>query len=110
MKGVITSFAGGVVASGSKVGCKNYRFPMPASTNHPYCPTLKGKITDSQVPDGVHSVYEIVLNGVDETSIMRAMKTGIESASGTGNVLYIGASNFEGKLGPYRFHLRDLFR
>jgi formylmethanofuran--tetrahydromethanopterin N-formyltransferase len=110
MKGVITSFAGGVVASGSKVGCKNYRFPMPASTNHPYCPTLKGKITDSQVPDGVHSVYEIVLNGVDETSIMRAMKTGIESATGTGNVLYIGASNFEGKLGPYRFHLRDLFR
>ncbi len=29
LKGVITSFAGGVVASGSKIGSKNYRFPMP---------------------------------------------------------------------------------
>ena len=74
MRGVITSFAGGIVASGSKVGCKNYRFPMPASTNQVWCPTLKDRIRDSLVPDGVASVYEIVLNGIDETSIRSAMK------------------------------------
>jgi len=56
LKGVITSFAGGIVASGSKLGCKNYRFPMPASTNHVWCPTLKGKISNSKIPDGVGSV------------------------------------------------------
>jgi len=110
MKGVITSFPGGIVASGSKVGCRNYRFPMPASTNHPLCPTLKGRIGDSLVPDGVRSIYEIVINGVDEDAVKGAMKKGIEAAAGTGKVLFIGASNFEGKLGPYRFSLRDLFR
>ena len=110
MKGIITSFPGGIVASGSKVGCRNYRFPMPASTNHPLCPALKGKIGDSLVPDGVGSIYEIVINGVDEESVRRAMKKGIEAATGTGKVLFIGASNFEGKLGPYKFSLRDLFR
>jgi formylmethanofuran--tetrahydromethanopterin N-formyltransferase len=109
MRGVITSFAGGIIASGSKVGCKNYRFPMPASTNHAWCPTLKGKIPDSLVPDGVGSVYEIVLNGIDETSIKAAMKTGIQAATETGTVMFIGASNFEGKLGQYRFHLHELF-
>ena len=110
LKGVITSFAGGIVASGSKLGSKNYRFPMPASTNHVWCPTLKGKIGDSKVPDGVGSVYEIVMNGIDEKHIRAAMKAGIQAATETGRVMVIGASNFEGKLGQYRFYLHDMFR
>jgi formylmethanofuran--tetrahydromethanopterin N-formyltransferase len=109
-QGVITGFAGGIVASGSKVGCRNYRFPMPASTNHAYCPTLKGRIPDSQVPDNVRSIYEIVINGVDETFVRNAMRDGIRAATETGSVLYIGASNFEGKLGQYKIYLHDLFR
>ncbi len=110
MPGVIMSFAGGIVGSGSKVGCSNYRFPMPASTNDALCPTLKGLITDSQVPEGVGAIYEIVINGVDESSIKDAMRGGIEAATGTGRVTHIGASNFGGKLGPYRFLLHELFR
>ena len=42
--GIITSFPGGIVASGSKVGSLNYKF-MPASTNEKYCPTLREKVT-----------------------------------------------------------------
>lgn len=110
MKDVITSFAGGVVASGSKVGSRNYRFPMPASTNHAWCPTLRWALDDSLVPDGIESVYEIVINGLDETAIRAAMKQGIEAAVGTGGVPFIGASNFGGRLGQHRFHLHDLFR
>jgi len=109
MPGVISGFAGGIVASGSKVGCKNYQFPMPASTNHQYCPSLKSRINDSLIPEGVGAVYEIVINGVDEISITKAMKTGIEAATKTGMVKYIGAANFEGKLGEFRFNLHDLF-
>jgi formylmethanofuran--tetrahydromethanopterin N-formyltransferase len=108
-EGVITSFPGGVVASGSKVGAKNYRFPMPASTNHCLCPSLKGKIPDSQVPDGVGSVYEVVINGTGEAGVKSAMKAGIVAAAGTGSVMFIGASNFGGKLGKYRLSLHELF-
>jgi formylmethanofuran--tetrahydromethanopterin N-formyltransferase len=110
MPGVITSFAGGIVASGSKVGCNNYRFPMPASTSHRWCPGLKDRIPDSLVPDGVGSIYEIVLNGLDEDSVRNAMRTGIRASTETGSVMYIGASNFDGKLGQYRLSLHDLFR
>lgn len=109
MPGIIMSFAGGVVRSGSKVAAKNYRFPMPASTNHMFCPTLKGKITDSLVPESVGSIYEIVMNGTDEVSINRAMKTGILAAAGTGRASHIGASNFDGRLGQHRFFLHRLF-
>jgi formylmethanofuran--tetrahydromethanopterin N-formyltransferase len=110
MKGIITGFAGGIVKSGSKVACKNYRFPMPASTNHLFCPTLRGKIADSLVPDGVGSIYEIVMNGMDEAAIKNAMRTGILAAVETGKASHIGASNFDGKLGQHRFLLQDLFR
>ena len=110
LKGVITSFAGGIVASGSKIGSKNYRFPMPATTNHSWCPTLKGKVGDSKVPEEIGSVYEIVMNGVDERHVKAAMKAGIQAATETGGVRYIGASNFEGKLGQYRLYLHDIFR
>jgi formylmethanofuran--tetrahydromethanopterin N-formyltransferase len=108
--GIIMSFAGGIVGSGSKVGCKNYRFPMPASTNHALCPTLRGKVPDSEVPDGVGVVYEIVINGLDAASVQEAMKVGILAATATGSISHIGASNFGGKLGPHRFMLRELFR
>jgi len=106
---VIMSFVGGIVGSGSKVGCKNYRFPMPASTNHRWCPALKGKIPDSLVPDGVGAVYEIVINGFDETAVACAMREGIRAAVATCKVRYIGASNFEGKLGQTRISLKGLF-
>ncbi len=110
MKGIIMSFAGGIVKSGSKVASKNYRFPMPASTNHMFCPTLKGKIADSLVPDGVGSIYEIVINGIDEATMNNALKAGILAAAGTGKASHIGASNFDGKLGQHRFFLHGLFR
>lgn len=109
LEGVITSFAGGVVGSGSKVGCKNYRFPMPASTNHRWCPALRERISDSLVPEGVNSIYEVVINGIDESSVRSAMKAGIEAATRQGGLLYIGASNFEGRLGPHQLHLQDIF-
>lgn len=110
MSGVVTSFAGGIVASGSKVGCSNYRFPMPASTNHLWCPGLKDRIPGSLVPEGVGSIYEIVLNGIDELSVRHAMKAGILAATAAGTIMYIGASNFDGKLGQYRLYLHELFR
>ena len=64
--GVITPFPGGIVASGSKVGSKKYKF-MGASTNEVYCPTLRDKVEGSKVPEGVKAVYEIVIDGVDGT-------------------------------------------
>ena len=110
LPGVIASFAGGIVASGSKVGCSNYAFPMPASTNHLWCPTLRQRVHGSLVPEGVGSVYEIVLDGIDERSVRDAMRSGIRAAAACGGISHIGASNFGGRLGQYRFPLHALFR
>ena len=105
LPGVILPFPGGVVRSGSKVGSKRYK-NMVATTNDPFDPTLRA-ITQSQLPAGVNSVLEIVLDGTDASSIEAAMRVGIPAACLPG-VNAITAANFGGKLGPHHFHLRKI--
>lgn len=105
MPGVILPFPGGVVRSGSKVGSRRYK-SLAASTNDAYCPTLR-PLTATSLPDDVHSVLEIVLDGLDEASITRAMRAGIEAACRPG-IRAITAGNYGGKLGPHHFALRSI--
>jgi formylmethanofuran--tetrahydromethanopterin N-formyltransferase len=103
--GIILPFPGGVVRSGSKVGARKIK-SMIASTNDAYCPTLRA-VTKTALPEGVNSVLEIVINGVDAASIDAAMRVGIDAACRDG-VIQISAGNYGGKLGPHHFHLRKI--
>ena len=102
--GVVMPFPGGIVRSGSKVGSK-YKF-LKASTNHAYCPSLRGIVT-SALPEGVHSVLEIVIDGLDVASIERATRAGILAACISG-ICSISAGNYGGNLGKFKFHLRKI--
>ena len=103
--GVILPFPGGVVRSGSKVGSRRIK-SMIASTNDAFCPTLRA-ITKSELPEGVNSVLEIVINGTDAPTISAAMRAGIDAACRDG-IVSITAGNYGGKLGPHHFHLRKI--
>ena len=107
--GVIMPFPGGVVRSGSKVGSK-YK-TLPASTNHKFCPTLKGMVQNDLSAD-VGAVLEIVIDGLDEASIETATRVGIEAAcrGKNHNVLRISAGNYGGSLGPYHFKLHKILK
>jgi formylmethanofuran--tetrahydromethanopterin N-formyltransferase len=104
-EGVILPFPGGVVRSGSKVGSRKIK-SMIASTNDAYCPSLRA-ITKSDLPEGVNSVLEIVINGTDAAVISAAMREGIDAACRPG-IVSITAGNYGGKLGPHHFHLRKI--
>jgi formylmethanofuran--tetrahydromethanopterin N-formyltransferase len=105
--GVILPFPGGVVRSGSKVGAKHYK-KMIASTNDAYCPTLRGRgDVQSELPDGVNSVLEIVVDGLSREAIEQAMRAGIDAACRPG-VIAITAGNYGGKLGKHHFHLHQI--
>lgn len=101
---VITPFPGGVVRSGSKVGSR-YK-GMVASTSHPYCPTLRGRVESLIHPDA-SCVYEIVIDGMDFQSVAKAMRVGIQAAIGEG-IVSIGAGNYGGKLGKHQFQLHQV--
>ncbi|MHA1385802.1 MAG: formylmethanofuran--tetrahydromethanopterin N-formyltransferase [Candidatus Helarchaeota archaeon] len=102
--GTITSFD--ICSAGSKVET-NYPEIGP-STNHWFCPTLKGKIKDSKVPEGVKSIPEIVINGIDMDHVKLAMKRTIEKVKDTPGLIKISAGNFGGKLGKHKIYTKDL--
>jgi formylmethanofuran--tetrahydromethanopterin N-formyltransferase len=104
--GAVLTFPGGICRSGSKVGSLKYK--LPASTNHLFCPTIKGQVPDTKIVKGVGSAYEIVINGLDLESIKKAMKDGITAACNVKGVLRVTAANYRGKLGPYQAHLKDI--
>jgi formylmethanofuran--tetrahydromethanopterin N-formyltransferase len=106
LPGVILPFPGGVVRSGSKVGSRYKK--LRASTNDPYCPTLRGVVA-SALPDGANAVYEIVIDGIDLPGVEEATRVGVRAACRPG-VLRIDAGNYGGKLGPFHLHLHRLLR
>ncbi|MGI4978249.1 MAG: formylmethanofuran--tetrahydromethanopterin N-formyltransferase [Janthinobacterium lividum] len=108
MPDVIAPFPGGIVRSGSKVGSK-YKTLM-ASTNHHYCPTLRGSV-DSDLDEDTGSVLEIVIDGLTPQSVADAMRAGLRAAIALGperGCTRIGAGNYGGKLGKHHYRLREL--
>lgn len=105
--GCITTFPGGVAASGSKAG-SSYDFTI-ASTYAEFCPTLKEKLGDkSKVPDGVNCIMEIILNGSDLDCLKAATGAAIQAAAKTPNLMRISAGNYGGRLGKSFIHLHEL--
>lgn len=102
--GVITPFPGGIVASGSKVGSKQYKF-MHATTNEEYCPTLKNVVETTKLPSEVNGVYEIVFDGITEESIKKATQVAINAIKTIPDVVKISAGNYGGNLGKYKINL-----
>jgi formylmethanofuran--tetrahydromethanopterin N-formyltransferase len=106
VKRVVMPFPGGIVRSGSKTSSR-YKF-LRASTNDAYCPTLRNQ-TESALPEGVNSVFEIVIDGLDEEAVRQATRIGIEAACQPG-IVRISAGNYGGTLGQYQIHLRELWK
>jgi len=107
-RGVIMPFPGGVCRSGSKSGSMKYK--LKASTHHSFCPKLKKIVPDSQIPENVNNVYEIVINGLNSKVVEKAMGEGIKAAVKIRGVVKISAGNYGGKLGPFRAYLKEVLQ
>jgi formylmethanofuran--tetrahydromethanopterin N-formyltransferase len=96
--GVIMPFPGGIAGSGSKAGSK-YKFAV-ASTYEKYCPQLRvDPAAKSELPEGVQSVMEIIINGKSLDAIARATQAAIAASVNTPGLLRISAGNYGGRLG-----------
>jgi formylmethanofuran--tetrahydromethanopterin N-formyltransferase len=104
----IMPFPGGIVRSGTKIGGK-YK-GMLASTNDAYCPTLRGAV-ESALDSSIASVLEIVIDGLSEAAVAGAMRAGLRAIVRLGpkrGAVRVGAGNYGGGLGPFKFHLKEL--
>ncbi len=105
VEGVILPFPGGIVRSGSKVGSRYSA--LPASTNDALCPTLRGQVEHTDVPEDVEAVFEIVIDGLALEPVREAMRRGLVAAAEAG-ASHVTAGNYGGNLGPFHIHLREL--
>jgi len=97
-----------VCSAGSKI---ETNFPeIGPSTNHPYCPTLKGKLSSEVflVPDGVASIPEIIFNAIDIETIKKTMSSVLEGIVNLNGLIKISSGNYGGQLGKYKIYLREL--
>jgi len=104
----VMPFPGGIVRSGSKIGSK-YKGAI-ASTNHFYCPTLKGAVQSAIGPE-IASVLEIVIDGLTSDAVAAAMRAGLKAIAELGpehGALRVGAGNYGGRLGKHHYRLREL--
>jgi len=102
--GVIMPFPGGIAGSGSKAGSK-YKF-LFASTYEKYCPLLRDNAAaQCQLPPGVNSVQEIIINGQNLTAIIAATQAAIAASKNTPGLLRISAGNYGGRLGKSFIYL-----
>ncbi len=62
---------------------------------------------ESDVPDGVEAITEVVINGVSEDKVKDAMLSGIKASSDVNALVKISAGNYGGRLGKYKIRLRD---
>jgi formylmethanofuran--tetrahydromethanopterin N-formyltransferase len=104
--GIVLPFPGGIVRSGSKVGSR-YKF-LRASTNDAFCPSLRGVVA-TELPEGVNSVLEIVIDGLEVPSIEQATRRGVLAACIPG-VRRISAGNYGGNLGKFKIYLHEVLK
>ncbi len=102
--GVITTFPGGIAGSGSKAG-SSYEFTI-ASTYEKFCPMLQNDPgVEASLPQGVHSVMEIIMNGQGMQPIIDATQAAIRASVDTPGLIMISAGNYGGRLGKSFIYL-----
>lgn len=103
--GAVTTFD--ICSAGSK---PETHFPqIGPTTNHLYCPSLKGKLGgESKVPEGVGYIAEVVYNGISIDAVNDATKAGIKAVLDVEGVVRVSAGNYGGKLGEYKIPLREI--
>ncbi len=109
LNNVCTTFD--VCSAGSKPVPPDAKFPeIGPPTNHPFCPTLKDKLSpeEFEVPEGIASIPEIIFNALDLETVELTMAKVIEGIIDMDGLLKISAGNYEGKLGKFKIYLREL--
>lgn len=100
-----------VCSAGSKPIPPDAKYPeIGPSTNHPFCPTLKGRLPSEEfrVPQGVEAIPEIIFNALDIDTIKETMQKTIEGIIDMDGLIKISAGNYGGKLGKFKIYLREL--
>jgi len=75
-----------------------------------FIPSLRHKIQDSKVPDGVNSILNLLMFGASPDLMRRGMSVSLKAAAMVPGVLYLSAMNFGGQFGRHKYPLHELLK
>jgi len=92
---------------GAKVGGVNYK-DQSATTTTFLCPTIRDKVSDTRVPEGVGTVIEYLVWGLDIQTVKKGLRISLETITNVPGIVGITVFNQGGLWGQHKIHLRDL--
>ena len=92
---------------GAKVGGINYK-DQKATTTTFLCPTIRDRVSDTRVPEGVGTVIEYLVWGLDLQTVKRGLRISLETITKTPGIIGITVFNQGGLWGKHRIYMRDL--
>ena len=75
-----------------------------------YIPALRDQVDGSKVPEGTHSILNLLMFGATTDRMKQGLKVAIEAAARVPGVREIGAMNFGGTFGRHKFYLHQLLK
>jgi formylmethanofuran--tetrahydromethanopterin N-formyltransferase len=75
-----------------------------------YIPSLRGRIPETKVPEGVNSVLNLLMFGASYDLMAKAMSYGLRAATTVPGVIALSAMNFGGTFGKHKYQLQPLLR
>jgi len=96
---------GGV--NGAKIGGVNYKKEKATSTTF-LCPTIRDRVSETRVPEGVNTVIEYLVWSLDLETVKESMRISLETITGLPGIIRISSFNQGGLWGKYKTYLREL--
>lgn len=96
---------GGV--NGAKIGGANYKNQKATSTTF-LCPTIRNEVADTRVPEGVNTVIEYLVWGLDIETVKKGLSVSLETITKMPGISKVSSFNQGGLWGTHKVYLRDL--
>ncbi len=96
---------GGV--NGAKIGGITYTNEKATSTTF-LCPTIRNRVAETRVPEGVNTVIEYLVWGLDIGTVKEGLKVSLDTITRIPGITRISSFNQGGLWGKHKIYLRDL--
>lgn len=98
---------GGV--NGAKIGGVNYR-TQKATTTTFLCPTIRDRVPETRVPEGVNTVIEYLVWALDLTTVRKGLRVSLDTITRIPGITRISSYNQGGRWGKHKIYLKELLK
>jgi formylmethanofuran--tetrahydromethanopterin N-formyltransferase len=94
-------------ANGAKIGGTNYKDQKATSTTF-FCPNIRKNVSETRVKEGVNSVIEYPIWGLDKETLKKGLKVSLDTITRIPGIIKVSSFNQGGLWGKHKIYLKEL--